>query len=85
MSKKTIAVCPNNPEHKAFTTIAHVTEEWLVDQDGNFIMSHGCLETVHGPDRDNIWSCSRCGAPATFKAQAQPEAEPSPEPASCED
>ena len=58
------AVCPNDPSHKKFITVAHVTEDWVVDEKGNFIESLGAIETVHGPDEGNIWSCNTCGADA---------------------
>lgn len=56
------AKCPNNPEHKQFVTVAHVTEDWVVDEKGNFIAvfegSEG--QTVHKPDPGNTWTCVIC-------------------------
>ena len=54
------AVCPNNPDHKRFSTTARVLEEWQVDEHGNFLASLGCLETVHGPNPGNLWYCCEC-------------------------
>jgi hypothetical protein len=58
------AVCPNDPSHKTFITTAHVTQEWVVDDEGNFIKDLGVLETTHGPDPYNCWSCETCHADA---------------------
>lgn len=60
------AVCPNNPEHATFVTVAYVSEDWLVDQDGTFLdVADGSEgEVLHKPDPDNIWTCTTCGAEA---------------------
>lgn len=58
------ATCPNNPSHNRFSTIAHVMEEWEVDESGNFVAVIDSLQTDHGPDPDNIWCCLECGAEA---------------------
>ena len=60
-------VCPNNPNHNTFITTAHVVEEWVVDEHGNFIehCGEGALETAHGPSHDNVWECASCGCAAT--------------------
>jgi len=61
-----IRVCPNSPDHKTFHITAHVTEEWLVDERGEFLeVSGDGGETVHGPDHDDIWTCSECGCAET--------------------
>jgi hypothetical protein len=59
------AVCPSNPEHKKFITVAHVSEDWCVNERGDFIESRGILETVARPNVDNTWTCDICGAEAT--------------------
>jgi hypothetical protein len=61
-----IARCPKNPEHKRFLTVAHVTEDWLVDEHGDFIEVAPWSESqvVHEPHPDNIWTCHVCGAQA---------------------
>lgn len=61
------ARCPRDPSHKEFYTVAHVMEDWRVDQDGAFIESIGCLEVEHGPDPGNTWTCAVCGADATVE------------------
>lgn len=63
-----IATCPNNPDHKKFTTTAHVSETWLVDEYGNFLEGLGGGETTHKPDPDNIWTCHECGAEAKVES-----------------
>lgn len=62
------AVCPKNPNHKRFITVAHITQDWKVDEEGHFIeVAEDCLEVTHGPDEDNSWSCDICGAEAIVK------------------
>ena len=59
------ATCPNDPNHKNFLTVAHVTQDWEVDEEGNFI-AHvtGGEQVIHGPDPGNSWTCVECGAAA---------------------
>lgn len=63
------AFCPNNPEHKRFITVAHVSEDWIVDEWGDFLKvalsSEG--QTVSGPNPDNTWTCEECGATASME------------------
>jgi hypothetical protein len=59
------AICPKDPTHKKFVTIAHVAEDWLVDEHGNWLSTLGSVETTHKPDPDNDWTCDECGAKAT--------------------
>lgn len=59
------AICPKNKDHKEFITVAHVTQDWRVDEKGNFLkVVDDCLEVTHDPNKDNIWSCAICGAEA---------------------
>lgn len=60
------ARCPRSPEHKRFVTVAHIAQDWIVDENGDFIeeVTGGCEETVHGPNPDNTWTCVACGAAA---------------------
>jgi len=59
------AVCPNNPDHDKFRTVVHELHEWTVDAAGNYLESgNECLETVHGPDAGNTWTCAYCHARA---------------------
>jgi hypothetical protein len=59
-----LAKCPNNPKHTRFVTVAHEMHDWVVDEHGNFIEDLRCVDTSHGPDPDNIWTCQECGAQA---------------------
>lgn len=58
-----IHVCPNHCD-AYLNTCAHVLQDWKVDAFGNFIEEIETLETVHGPDNGNIWTCTECGAEA---------------------
>lgn len=59
------ATCPTQPDtHRRFVTVAHVSEDWLVDRDGNFIEKVASLETVAAPQAGNVWACADCGAEA---------------------
>lgn len=61
------ATCPKHPEHKEFITTAHVMQEWVVDEHGNFLnLEPGgeSLEVVSDPDPNNCWYCKICGAEA---------------------
>lgn len=60
----TIHVCPNNCSAN-FITSAHVMQDWKVDPEGNFVECiDGAVETTHGPDDGNIWTCAECGETA---------------------
>lgn len=61
------AVCPNNPEHKEFITVAHVSEDWVVDEHGNFIEVFEAGEVVSKPQPGNSWTCKECGAQAEVR------------------
>ena len=46
----------------AFEVTAHVTQDWLVDGNGDFIQEiSNCEEVTHWPDDDDVWMCARCG------------------------
>jgi len=63
MSIVKIHVCPNDCAG-SFLTSAHVVQTWKVDAEGNFVEKVSTDETTHGPDNDNIWTCSICGEEA---------------------
>ena len=51
-------VCGN----RTFHATAHVVQEWLVDDDGEYIeTTEECSEVDHAPDDEDIWQCSCCG------------------------
>jgi len=57
--------CPEGCTKNEFLATAHVTQEWLVDDVGNFIKAiDNCMEVTHRPSDEDIWSCSECGAVA---------------------
>ncbi len=62
-------VCPVNSEHKEFITGVQVTEQWLVDGEGNFLEKYDSFdcEVVVKPDPGNLWMCLECGTPANDK------------------
>lgn len=63
-----IAVCPKNKKHKKFVTVAHVSEDWVVDEQGNFLrVAKDCYhEIIAPPHPENSWTCCACGAQAKF-------------------
>ena len=45
-----------------FHATAHVTQDWEVDQNGNFVKSlNDCVEVTHFPDDEDVWDCANCG------------------------
>lgn len=69
------AVCPNNKEHKRFITVAHISQEWVVDENGNFEeIATECIETVASPDAGNTWNCAICKAEALLGTMTLDEA-----------
>lgn len=45
-----------------FVVTAHVTQDWIVDGNGNFEKCvNDCVEVTHSPDQDDVWSCAECG------------------------
>lgn len=60
------AHCPNNPEHQKFITVAHVSQEWIVDSEGNFLEEgdYCAGEVVAWPRMGNTWTCVECGTEA---------------------
>ena len=63
------ATCPNSPDHKYFVTVAYVSEDWIVDEHGNFQdvetgPDKDPSQVLHKPDPGNVWTCRECGAEA---------------------
>lgn len=53
--------CPNCGSH-SFIVTAHVVQEWVVDENGDFLRCiDECVEVLHQPNDDDIWSCNNCG------------------------
>jgi hypothetical protein len=64
------AICPKSVNHKRFSVVAHVAQEWIVDEHGTFIKSEDeCTSVVHTPDKDDVWVCWECGTAATVKEE----------------
>lgn len=58
-----LAICPKNKEHKRFITVAHVSQDWEVDEKGNWLKTvDESVETVASPHPENTWTCAVCGA-----------------------
>lgn len=54
-------ICPRCG-NATFVVTAHVTQDWLVDADGNFVEEkQSCVEVTHAPDDGDIWTCAVCG------------------------
>ena len=61
--------CPKCGANR-FVTVAHVTQDWIVDPEGNFEECvDQCVETTHGPDDGNTWGCVECGTEAEIVAE----------------
>lgn len=53
--------CKNCTNPTGFYVTAHVTQEWLVDADGDWIRTiNECSEVTHGPDENDLWTCADC-------------------------
>ena len=45
-----------------FRITVHVTQDWLVDSDGDYLETlEPFVETVYEPNDDDIWECNKCG------------------------
>lgn len=61
------ATCVKDKNHNRFITVAHVSEDWVVDENGNWISTLASLETVSSPNKDNEWTCQVCGSKAVVE------------------
>ena len=53
---------------KCFCVTAHVTQDWVVDENGAFLRSNNdCVEVTHFPDDEDVWDCESCGYSAAGK------------------
>ncbi len=56
-------VCPNDANHKRFSVTAHITEEWIVDENGEFLdVTGNSGEVTHRPGKDDCFTCIECFA-----------------------
>lgn len=45
-----------------FYVTCHVTQEWVVDEKGDFLeCNDDCMEVMHYPDENDIFDCKDCG------------------------
>lgn len=52
--------CPKCGCKKFFVT-AHITQDWVVDENGNYIeTAEDCIDVTHYPDNDDVWQCFEC-------------------------
>ena len=59
-------VCPKDKTHDRFIATAHVTQDWIVDGEGNFVelSTKSDCQVLHEPDEEDIWTCAACGTEA---------------------
>ena len=64
------ATCPKC-DSKAFIATAYVSEDWVVDEHGDFIeiADNPDVQVLHKPHPDNIWTCKFCGAEAKVEVE----------------
>lgn len=54
--------CKNCGGKDGFVSTAHITEEWLCDEDGHFVeVMPTDNEVTHEPDEYDLWTCHGCG------------------------
>lgn len=57
--------CPKCGGRK-FNATAHVTQDWEIDEKGDFQKSlNDCIEVTHSPNEDDIIDCVKCGHSGT--------------------
>jgi len=60
--------CPKDPAHNRFGVTAHVTQDWIVDECGQYVGTiKDCLEVTHYPDSEDYYHCMLCGAEAVVE------------------
>ena len=53
---------------KEFFVTAHVTQDWLVDSNGDYLQTENeCVEVTHFPKNDDMWMCADC----TYSAEGK--------------
>jgi len=59
--------CPICGNEKFYVT-AHVTQDWLVDNNGDYVKTESeCVEVIHKPNDEDVWVCANCGWDAMGK------------------
>ena len=51
--------CPKCGCERFYVT-AHVTQDWEVDKNGNFVCVIDDIDVTHYPDDIDIWTCAGC-------------------------
>lgn len=52
----------------SFYVTAHVAQDWVVDENGDWIRTEDdCVEVTHFPNDDDVWDCANCGFSAAGK------------------
>lgn len=58
--------CPKSTRHKHFSVTAHITQEWQVNKNGEYVkVLQDCAEITHRPDRNDLFICMTCGTTCT--------------------
>ena len=53
--------CPKCGRDK-FHVTAHVAQDWLVNEHGEFQETiDECSQVLHEPDDEDVWTCAGCG------------------------
>ena len=58
------AKCPKNLNHEEFITTVYVSEEWVVDENGEYLRiceDQRDSQVLHKPNPNNFWYCAMCG------------------------
>jgi len=59
--------CPKGCREETFVcSVAHIREEWLTDNTGEWLETRK-LKVVHQPDEKDLWICATCGSQAKAK------------------
>lgn len=67
--------CPKC-KHRNFYVTAHITQDWEVDANGQFIKAlNDCTEVTHQPSDDDLWTCANCGHEAPGSEFNSPDAD----------
>lgn len=67
VSSSFMFICPNHKNHRRFVTTAHVVQDWIVDECGDFQeVVEDCSEVASDPCVENTWTCNKCGKEAFY-------------------
>lgn len=63
--------CPKDRTHKQFIATAHVTQDWIVNEEGDFLdlfSEDGNGTVTHYPDRHDLYQCADCNTEAIHES-----------------